>query len=70
MPTVPTVLFVIGGRIQADGSEDLPAARALQGQFTLTPLAVDQGWQAPARSLGFPRPIRGFGRPAAEQDHL
>jgi hypothetical protein len=58
--TAPTALFVIGGRIQVDGAEDLPAARALQDQFTLRPLAVDRGGQLPARSPG------SRGRPAGE----
>jgi hypothetical protein len=54
--TAPTALFVIGGRIQVDGPEDLAAARALQDQFTLTPLAMDQGAQAPSPVVGVPEP--------------
>jgi hypothetical protein len=52
--TTPTALFIIGGRIQVDGPEDLAAARGLQDQFTLTPLAVDQGGQAPRPVAGVP----------------
>jgi hypothetical protein len=34
----PTAVFIIVGRVQADGPDDLDAVRALQDQFTLTPL--------------------------------
>jgi hypothetical protein len=39
----PTDIVVIGGRIQVDGEPDLPAVRALQDQFTLTPLSDARG---------------------------
>ncbi len=39
----PSGVFAIVGRLAVDGAADLPAAHALQDQFTLTPLSVVQG---------------------------
>ena len=36
--SAPTGVFTIVGRLQVDGAADLPAANALQDQFTLIPL--------------------------------
>jgi hypothetical protein len=40
--SVPTGVFSIIGRLQVHGEADVPAAHALQDQFTLTPLAGAQ----------------------------
>ena len=53
--SAPTGIFMIVGRLQVDGEADLPAAHALQDQFTLTPLGVRGGASAPA-SAGAPKP--------------
>jgi hypothetical protein len=46
---VPSALAVILGRIQVEGEADLPAVRALQDQFTLTPASdTTAGRGAPA----------------------
>jgi hypothetical protein len=42
----PSGVFVIGGRTQVNGKDDLPAVHALQDQFTLTPL--ESGAATPA----------------------
>jgi hypothetical protein len=60
--TAPTALFMAGGRIQVDGAGDLPAARALQDQFTLTPLSLYQGGEAPGAVTGVPEPDPRVGR--------
>jgi hypothetical protein len=52
----PTGVFVIVGRLQVDGETDLPAVRALQDRFTLTPLSVLRGGPAPAPVAGVPAP--------------
>jgi hypothetical protein len=52
----PTTVFLITGRIQADGAADLPAVHALQDAFTLTPLSVHLGGAAPAAPVGIPTP--------------
>jgi hypothetical protein len=44
--SVPTGIFSIIGRVQVDGQADLPAAHALQDQFTLTALSVRDGGSA------------------------
>jgi hypothetical protein len=54
----PTGVFVIAGRIQVDGEDDLPAVNALQDHFTLTPLGGDRNGSAPA---GVPQPVAGVG---------
>jgi hypothetical protein len=41
--SVPSGVFSIIGRVQVDGEADLPAAHALQDQFTLTPLSAADG---------------------------
>ncbi len=51
----PTGVFAIVGRIAVNGEADLPAAHALQDQFTLTPLSVYQGGAAPAPVPGVPQ---------------
>ncbi|HYB28148.1 MAG TPA: DUF1254 domain-containing protein [Solirubrobacteraceae bacterium] len=53
--SAPTGIFMIVGRLQVDGEPDLPAVHALQDQFTITPLSVDDGGPAPA-APGAPRP--------------
>jgi hypothetical protein len=57
MPVVcaPSGVFAIVGRLAVDGQADLPAAHALQDQFTLTPLSVHQGGEAPAPVPGVPQ---------------
>ncbi len=52
----PSGVFVIAGRLAVNGHADLPAAHALQDQFTLTPLSVYQGGAAPALAAGVPQP--------------
>jgi hypothetical protein len=52
----PTNVFVIAGRLQVDGDGDLPTVRALQDQFTLTPLSVHSGGAAPGPLAGLPQP--------------
>jgi hypothetical protein len=47
----PTDVFVIAGRIQVDGEDDLPAVNALQDRFTLTPLGAEH-----APLAGVPEP--------------
>jgi hypothetical protein len=54
--SAPTGVFTIGGRVQVDGQADLAAVHALQDQFTLTPLSVDQGGAAPPPVAGVPKP--------------
>lgn len=51
----PSGIFAIVGRIAINGADDLPAAHALQDQFTLTPLSVFQGGAAPAPVPGVPQ---------------
>lgn len=51
----PSGVFAIVGRIAIDGEADLPAAKALQDQITLTPLSVYQGGAAPAAAVGVPK---------------
>lgn len=51
-----TALFAIVGRIAVEGAADLPAAHALQDQFTLTPLSIYLGGTAPAPARGVPQP--------------
>jgi hypothetical protein len=51
----PTGLFVIVGRVAVNGEADLPAAHALQDQFTITALSVYQGGTAPADVPGVPK---------------
>lgn len=57
MPVVhaPSGVFVIVGRIAVNGEADLPAAHALQGQFTLTALSVYQGVAKAAPVAGVPQ---------------
>ncbi len=50
----PTGVFAIVGRVAVNGAADLPAAHALQDQFSLTPLSVYQGSAAPAPAQGLP----------------
>ncbi len=52
----PSNVFVIVGRLQVNGVEDLPAVHALQDQFTLTPLSVFQGASQPDPVAGVPAP--------------
>jgi hypothetical protein len=52
----PSGMFAVVGRLQVDGEADLPAARALQDRFTLTPLSVLRGGAAPAPAAGVPEP--------------
>lgn len=52
---VPTDLFVIAGRVAVNGEADLPAAHALQDQFTLTPLSMYQSGAASAPVPGVPQ---------------
>lgn len=46
---VPSTLAVIVGRVQVDGEADLPAVRALQDQFTLTPAPGTSDGDGPPR---------------------
>ena len=57
MPVVhaPSGVFVIVGRIAVSGEADLPAAHALQDQFTLTALSVYQGGTEAAPAAGVPQ---------------
>ncbi|MFN8377235.1 MAG: DUF1254 domain-containing protein [Anaerolineae bacterium] len=55
----PTGICAIVGRIAVNGEDDLPAVRALQDQFTLTPLSVFQGGAAPGPVSGVPQPEPG-----------
>jgi hypothetical protein len=57
----PTGVFVIVGRIQVDGEDDLPAVNALQDRFTLTPLDADGGGAAGTPLAGVPEPDRRVG---------
>jgi hypothetical protein len=50
----PTGIFVIAGRIQVDGEDDLDAAHVLQNQFTLTELPVYQGQEPGSPVEGAP----------------
>jgi hypothetical protein len=52
--SAPTGVAMIVGRVQVDGASDVPAARALQDQFTLTPLSVQQGGAPPGAPAGIP----------------
>lgn len=52
----PSGLFAIVGRLAVEGEADLPAAHALQDQFTLTPLSVYLGGSAPQPVAGVPQP--------------
>jgi hypothetical protein len=63
MPVIeaPSRVFAIVGRIQVDGVDDLPAAHALQDQFTITPLSVYQGGAAPEPAAGIPAPDPAVG---------
>jgi hypothetical protein len=58
MPVIhaPTGVFVIAGRIQVDGEDDLPAVNALQDRFTLSPLSTDGGDGEDAPAVGVPNP--------------
>ncbi len=51
-----TGVFAIVGRIAVDGIDDLPVAHSLQDQFTLTPLSVYRGGDAPGPVRGVPQP--------------
>ena len=51
----PSGLFAIVGRIAVSGAADLPAAHALQDQFTLTPLSVYLGDAPPPAPPGVPQ---------------
>jgi hypothetical protein len=51
----PSGVFILVGRIAVNGEADLPAAHALQDQFTVTPLSVYQGGAAPAAAPGLPK---------------
>jgi hypothetical protein len=53
--SAPTGIFVIVGRLQVDGEPDLQVVHALQDQFTITPLSVRDGGEAPA-TPGAPEP--------------
>ena len=54
----PTDLAAIVGRLAVDGDDDMPRVRALQPQFTLTPLEGN-------------RPLRGIPQPHADMpEHL
>jgi hypothetical protein len=53
--SAPTGIFMIVGRVQVDGEDDLAAVHALQDQFTLTPLRVHDGGPVPA-TAGAPEP--------------
>ena len=54
----PTAIAAIVGRLAVDGDDDLPRVRALQPQFTLTPLAGNG-------------PVRGIPQPHADiPEHL
>jgi hypothetical protein len=57
MPVVhaPSGVFAIVGRIAVSGEADLPAAHALQDQFTLTALSVYQGGAEAAPVAGVPQ---------------
>ena len=59
----PTGVFAIVGRIAVNGAADLPAAHALQDQFTLTPLSVYEGSGAATPASGVPQ---GDGRVGEE----
>jgi len=48
---VPSMVAVIVGRVQVDSEADLAAVHKLQDQFTLRPLAADQG-----SPIGIPAP--------------
>jgi hypothetical protein len=50
----PTLVFTIVGRVQVNGADDLPAVRAVQDGFSLTPLAVHQGGSTPPPGAGIP----------------
>ncbi len=52
----PSRLFVIVGRIQVDGTEDLPAVHALQDQFQITPLSAQKHRPFEAPPAGIPQP--------------
>jgi hypothetical protein len=78
----PTEIVVIAGRIQVDGAHDLPAVRALQDQFTLTPVseaeAAPEGVPAPDPRVGgelewwerFRVALRAFPPPSADAPFL
>jgi hypothetical protein len=51
----PSGVFAIVGRIAVNGEADLPAAHALQDQFTLTALSVYRGDAEAAPVAGVPR---------------
>ena len=60
MPVIesPTDIAAIVGRLAVDGDDDMPRVRALQPQFTLTPLEGN-------------RPLRGIPHPHADMpEHL
>jgi hypothetical protein len=57
----PTGVFLIAGRIQVDGEDDLPAVNALQDRFTLTPLDVNGASSTRAPLAGVPQPDRRVG---------
>lgn len=57
----PSDVFVILGRIQVNGGNDLPAVHALQDRFTLQPLSGVPGGNASAPGAGLPVPDPGVG---------
>lgn len=56
MVRAPSGVFAIVGRIAVNGADDLPAAHALQDQFTLAPLTAYEGSSSPERVAGVPQP--------------
>jgi hypothetical protein len=54
--SVPTGIFSIIGRVQVDGEADLPAAHALQDEFTLTPLSVPEDGSDEVQGVPQPDP--------------
>jgi hypothetical protein len=57
----PSNVFVIVGRLQVNGVEDLPAVHALQDQFTLTPCPSFKGPASRTQSRAYRLPMRGSG---------
>ena len=60
----PSGVFMIVGRVQVDGEDDLPAVHALQDRFELTPLSAFLGEAdaSPAEPAGLPRPDPRVGK--------
>lgn len=52
----PSGAFLIGGRYQVDGADDLPAVHTLQDQTTLTPLSQYKGGSTSLQPDGVPSP--------------